>query len=139
MDLTIIIPTRERSCSVIECILALEHNDADILVVDDASAEPVALPRRARVIRLSRPRGRSACINTGLKVARHDTVLILDDDIYAAPDMVTGGHDNPILFWPHKNFLHIESLNFPIKVVLSMQPGQQKDDSKYDAAAKHSG
>jgi glycosyltransferase involved in cell wall biosynthesis len=43
---------------------------------------------RARIVRHSRRRGRSACINTGLEAAQHDTVLIIDDDIYAAPDMV---------------------------------------------------
>ncbi len=88
MDLSIIIPTRDRNANVIECVLALEHNDAEIIVVDDASEEPVAIPNSARLIRHDRRRGRSACINSGLRTARHDAVLIMDDDIYAAPDMV---------------------------------------------------
>jgi len=89
MDLSIIIPTRDRNMNLIECILALEHNQADIIVIDDASEEPVVVPRNsARIIRHDRRRGRSASINTGLRAAHHDTVLIIDDDIYAAPDMV---------------------------------------------------
>src|SRR5262249_35941838 len=89
MDLTIIIPTRNRNDSVVECVFALDHNTADIIVVDDGSDTPVALPSEtARVIRHQRPRGRAAAINSGLREALHDTVLIIDDDIFAAPDMV---------------------------------------------------
>ena len=89
MDLTIIVPTRNRNTSVVECVLALERNEVDIIVVDDASEEPLALlSKRARVIRHDRRRGRSASINTGLKAALHDPVLIMDDDIYAGPGML---------------------------------------------------
>jgi glycosyltransferase involved in cell wall biosynthesis len=40
MGLSIIIPTRNRSNCVSECVQALEHNDAEIIVVDDASDDP---------------------------------------------------------------------------------------------------
>jgi glycosyltransferase involved in cell wall biosynthesis/ADP-heptose:LPS heptosyltransferase len=89
MDLTIIVPTRDRNVSVVDCVHALEHNKAEIIVVDDASDDPVVFPaRRARVIRHERQRGRSASINTGLKAASNESVLIMHDDVYAAPDMV---------------------------------------------------
>jgi glycosyltransferase involved in cell wall biosynthesis/ADP-heptose:LPS heptosyltransferase len=89
MDLSIIIPSRNRNARVVECVHALEHNQAEIIVVDDASQQRIVLPSdSARVIRHSRRRGRSACLNTGLQAARHDLVLIIDDDVYAAPDMV---------------------------------------------------
>jgi tetratricopeptide (TPR) repeat protein len=89
MDLTIIIPTRDRNSGVVECVLSLEHNEAEIIVVDDASEERVVVPSEsAKVIRHDRHRGRSAAINTGLRAASHELVLIVDDDIYAAPDMV---------------------------------------------------
>jgi len=104
MDLTIIIPTRDRNGSVVECVLSLEHNEAEIIVVDDASDKPVVVRSEGtRVIRHDRHRGRSAAINTGLKAASHDLVLIIDDDIYAAPDMVVRlvsefhNHNNPKL------------------------------------------
>jgi glycosyltransferase involved in cell wall biosynthesis len=89
MDLTIIIPTYNRNNNVVECVLALGHNEAEIIVVDDGSEQRVVLPpKNARVIRHDRHRGRSAAINTGLRAASHDLVLIMDDDIYASPDMV---------------------------------------------------
>ena len=104
MDLTIIIPTRNRNDGVIECVLALDHNGADLVVVDDGSDELVALPSETvRVIRHKRKRGRAAAINSGLAAALYNTVLIIDDDIYAAPDMVLRlfeeftGQNNPKL------------------------------------------
>src|SRR2546426_346226 len=104
MDLSIIVPTRNRNIRVVECVHALEHNGADIVVVDDASEEPVIVPANsARIVRHNRRRGRSACINTGLEAALRDVVLIIDDDIYAAPDMVVrlvnefSSHKNPKL------------------------------------------
>ena len=89
MKVTIIIPTYNRNGIVDECVLALDHNATDIVVVDDGSKEPVVLSSKvARVVRHERHRGRAAAINTGLRAARNDTVVIVDDDIYAAPDMV---------------------------------------------------
>ena len=88
MDLTIVIPSFNHNSSIVECVLALEHNGAEIIVVDDGSTQPVALPSNAaRVIRHARRRGRAAALNTGLNAAIHDLVLIIDDDVYAAPDL----------------------------------------------------
>ncbi len=89
MQLTIIIPTYNRNNSVVECVAALEHNHAEIIVVDDCSEQPVVLPAKtARVIRPDRHRGRSAAINAGLRAASHEQVLVITDDLFAAPDMV---------------------------------------------------
>jgi GT2 family glycosyltransferase len=88
MDLSIIIPTYNRNQKVAECIEALGHNDAEIIVVDDGSTKPVEVPSAVRQIRHESNRGRAAALNTGLKAASHDVVLIMDDDIYAAPDMI---------------------------------------------------
>lgn len=88
LDLTIIIPTFNRNQNVAECVLALDHHDAEIIVVDDGSPQPVRLPGHVRVIRHERNKGRAAALNTGLKAATHDLVLIVDDDIFAAPGMV---------------------------------------------------
>ena len=89
MDLTIIIPTHNRNSAVVECFLAVDFLEADIVVVDDGSEQPVFLPSKtAQLIRHDHHRGRAAAINTGLRTARYDKVLIIDDDIYAAPDMV---------------------------------------------------
>src|SRR5262245_31871957 len=89
MNLTIIVPTRDRNLTVADCVHAVEHSGAEIIVVDDASDDPIVLRgSRARLIRHERQRGRSASINTGLKAASHDSVLIMRDDVLAAPDMV---------------------------------------------------
>src|ERR1051326_6313626 len=89
MDLTIIIPARDRNDRVVECVLALAHNEADIIVVDDGSREPIALPSNCgRVIRHNRHRGRPAAINTALREARYDTVLVMNDNICASPHLV---------------------------------------------------
>jgi GT2 family glycosyltransferase len=89
LDLSIIIPTFNRNQNVAECVLALDHHNAEIIVVDDGSPQPVRLPGDLRVIRHERNKGRAAALNTGLKAATCDLVLIVDDDIFAAPDMVT--------------------------------------------------
>ena len=89
MDLSIVIPTYNRNNSVAECVRSLEHNHAEIIVVDDGSPQPVELIEKVRVIRHERNRGRAAAVNTGLKAASHDLVLIVDDDIFATPDMVS--------------------------------------------------
>jgi GT2 family glycosyltransferase len=88
MDLSIIIPTYNRNQKIGECIQALAHNDAEIIVIDDGSSTPVEVPRTVRLIRHESNRGRAAAVNTGLRAASHDVVLVIDDDIYASPDMV---------------------------------------------------
>ena len=88
MDLSIIIPTCNRNQKISECIQALGHNDAEIIVVDDGSSTPLEVPPAVRCIRHESNRGRAASLNTGLRAASHDVVLMIDDDIYASPDMV---------------------------------------------------
>jgi len=88
MDLSIIIPTYNRNSSLTECLQCLEHNDAEFIVVDDGSTSPVEVAANVRLIRHDSHRGRAAAVNTGLRAATHNLTLIIDDDIYAAPDMV---------------------------------------------------
>lgn len=88
MDLSIIIPTYNRNSLLAECLQSLEHNDVEFIVVDDGSPTPVEVPSNVRLLRHERNKGRAAAVNTGLKAASHNLVLIVDDDIYAAPDMV---------------------------------------------------
>ncbi len=84
MDLTIVIPTYNRNNNVIECVLALEHKAlriSSLSMMDPASRLWFSPANSARVIRHDRHRGRSAAINTGLKAAVYDIVLIMEDDI----------------------------------------------------------
>jgi glycosyltransferase involved in cell wall biosynthesis len=88
MELSIIIPTYNRNSPLAECLQSLEHNDAEFIVVDDGSSDPVKAAANVRVLRHESHRGRAAAVNTGLRAASHNLTLIIDDDIYAAPDMV---------------------------------------------------
>src|SRR5204863_6564465 len=45
-------------------------------------------PAAVRGIRHDSNRGRAAALNAGLRAAAHDVVLIMDDDIFASPDMI---------------------------------------------------
>ena len=87
-ELSIIIPTYNRNGSVSQCLQHLNYPDADVIVVDDGSLLQVDCPDHVRLVRHGSNRGRAAAVNTGLHNALHDTVLILDDDIYATPSMV---------------------------------------------------
>ena len=88
MELSIIIPTYNRNSPLAECLQSLEHNDAEFIVVDDGSPNPVEAPPNVRILRHESHRGRAAAVNTGLRAASHNLTLIIDDDVYAAPDMV---------------------------------------------------
>ena len=89
MQLSIIIPTYNRNSQLAECLQSLEHNDAELIVVDDGSPNPVEAAPNVRILRHETHRGRASAVNTGLRAASHNMTLIIDDDIYAAPDMVT--------------------------------------------------
>ena len=88
MELSIIIPTYNRNSPLAECLQSLEHNDVEFIVVDDGSPTPVQAAPNVRILRHESHRGRAAAVNTGLRAATHNMTLIIDDDIYAAPDMV---------------------------------------------------
>ena len=87
-ELSIIIPTYNRNGGVSQCVEHLNYPNADIIVVDDGSPVKVPCPDHVRLVRHGSSRGRAGAINTGLRKALHDTVLILDDDIYATPLML---------------------------------------------------
>ena len=87
-ELSIIIPTYNRNGSISQCLEHLNYPDADVIVVDDGSLVRVECPDHVRLVRHGSNRGRAATVNTGLHKALHETVLILDDDIYATPSMV---------------------------------------------------
>jgi GT2 family glycosyltransferase len=88
MNLSNIIPTCNSECSLAECIEALQYHDGEIIVVDDGSVSPVKAPSDVRLIRHDSSRGRAAALNSGIKQASNDLVLLLDDDMYVAQDTV---------------------------------------------------
>ncbi|MGB3532885.1 MAG: glycosyltransferase family 2 protein [Microcoleaceae cyanobacterium] len=83
--LSIIIPTYNRQdllAKAVESALAQTIEDFEVIVVDDASPQPVNLPKhpRLQVIRLPENKGPSTARNMGVKAANGRWVTFLDDD-----------------------------------------------------------
>ncbi|AFY47979.1 glycosyl transferase [Nostoc sp. PCC 7524] len=90
--LSIIIPTHNRPHLVTQAVKsALEQTMADleVIVVDDASTQPIDLPShpKLRLIRLSQPHGGAGTRNVGLEAALGRWVTFLDDDDRLLPHM----------------------------------------------------
>ncbi|MBE9078736.1 glycosyltransferase [Romeria aff. gracilis LEGE 07310] len=90
--LSIIIPTHNRPQLLqfaVESALAQTVSNIEVVVVDDASAEPLQLPDdpRLRLIRLEASRGGAGARNVGTEAARGRWVTYLDDDDDLLPSM----------------------------------------------------
>ena len=93
-DATIIIPVfnRQELCArALRSVIGQNVPDTEILVVDDHSDPPFALPEDLarhdiRVIRHEHNLGAAAARNTGIAAARGDWLLFLDSDDYWLPD-----------------------------------------------------
>lgn len=87
---TVVVPTYDRPVLLREAVdsaLAQTVEDVEVVVVDDASPTPVALPDhpRLRVVRLERNGGGAAARNAGLAEARGRWITYLDDDDLLRP------------------------------------------------------
>ncbi|MDB9527132.1 glycosyltransferase [Oscillatoria sp. CS-180] len=92
-QLTVIIPTYNRPQLLklaVDSALNQTFQNLEVLVVDDASDEPVNLPEepRLRVIRLERSRGGAGARNVGTEAAQGRWITYLDDDDSLLPHMV---------------------------------------------------
>lgn len=90
--LSIIIPTYNRPHLLpraVNTALAQTLEDIEVIVVDDASNEPVNLlaDPRLKVIRLPKNQGTAAARNIGAKTARGRWITYLDDDDELLPHM----------------------------------------------------
>jgi len=79
-EVTVVVATRNRLARLRETV---PHHRAKVIVVDNASDEPFALPG-ADVVRLRANRG-AAARNTGVELAGTPYVAFADDDSYWAP------------------------------------------------------
>ncbi|WP_165784569.1 glycosyltransferase family 2 protein [Zhengella mangrovi] len=91
-DLSVVIPVYGRQRSVlraVDSVLSQPGVNAEIIVVDDASPEPVRLDDhtgRVRLVRRSVNGGASAARNEGLALAAAPLVTFLDSDDHFLPD-----------------------------------------------------
>jgi glycosyltransferase involved in cell wall biosynthesis len=103
MDLSIVIPTRDRRERLLATLDALERQQlagarAEVLVVDNGSSDGTAEALRARagtlpLVVLHEPReGASFARNCGLQEARAPVVLLLGDDMIPDGDDLLSGH-----------------------------------------------
>jgi glycosyltransferase involved in cell wall biosynthesis len=95
MDVTVIIPTRNRSALLsmtLRSVLRQQDVDLEVVVVDEASTDDTRAviaafgDPRVRVIRHARPVGVSAARNRGADEARAEWLSFVDDDDLWAPD-----------------------------------------------------
>lgn len=100
MQVSVIIITKDEQPRLKLALIALGRQtvdwgkDAEIIIVDDGSVEPVGatdLPAsgpQLRIIRHDKSRGRSAARNAGAEVARGQRLLFLDGDVLMSPRAV---------------------------------------------------
>jgi glycosyltransferase involved in cell wall biosynthesis len=82
---SVVIATRNRPAYLSEAlgsVLAQSYDEFEVLVIDDASDDPVHVPvdDRIRVVRLDSRRGAAGARNAGISRALGDWVVFLDDD-----------------------------------------------------------
>jgi glycosyltransferase involved in cell wall biosynthesis len=89
---SIVIPTRSRPAylevALSSVIPQAARAEAEVIVVndgDDPSTAAVARRHDVRVVAVERPSGVSAGRNAGLRAARGDLIVLIDDDIKAQP------------------------------------------------------
>lgn len=85
VSFSVIIPTFGRPAYLADAIASLRAQtvlDFEVVVVDDASPEPVRVDEdeRTRVVRLATNGGAGRARNAGVEVARGDNLAFLDDD-----------------------------------------------------------
>ncbi|MCW2895743.1 MAG: mftF [Actinomycetia bacterium] len=93
-DVTVVIPVRDRHAELARCLSGL-RDLPHVIVVDDASADPLAISRiaaehGAAVIRRPVNGGPGAARNTGLGAVHTDVVAFLDSDCVPRPGWLDG-------------------------------------------------
>jgi glycosyltransferase involved in cell wall biosynthesis len=94
--MSVVIPTYGRPrwlTQAIESVLAQTVQDFELIVVDDASPEPVTVAPhpRVRLIRREENGGAAAARNTGVEAARGRHLAFLDDDDAYTPERLAVG------------------------------------------------
>lgn len=125
VSLSVIIPTHNRPEKLATLLGGLRHQDLaaaeyEIIVVDDNSVPPVALPPSAEGPRVTLVRldeiERSAARNTGAAVATGEWLVFLDDDM-TVEDNFLSCHMSAHRAWP--NTLVVGSIRLPDETALT--------------------
>lgn len=99
MKLSVVIPTFQRCASVQRTLCALDKqtlspSDYEVIVVIDGSTDgtqemlAVYQPRYPLRVGSQKNRGRAAACNVGIRIARGDVIVLLDDDMEAEPELL---------------------------------------------------
>src|SRR5512139_3623441 len=89
--LSIIIPVVNQHEMTLECITAIREQteDCEIILIDNGSNPPIQKPYigfiDAAVIRNEENRGFPAAVNQGIKAAKGDAVILLNNDVIVTP------------------------------------------------------
>ena len=84
-EVTVVVPVRDNAAGLSRLLAALDGGGvAEVVVVDDGSAEPVVAPG-ATVLRHEHSRGPAAARNTGNVAATTPWVAFLDSDVVPGP------------------------------------------------------
>lgn len=92
MNVSVVIPTKDRPEKLRRCLAALRDQGAELVVVDDGSTEAqrvaqLAHDAEAKLVRLE-GRGPAAARNAGVAAAGGEVVCFTDDDCEAGPGWV---------------------------------------------------
>lgn len=87
---SVIVPVRDRPRELAACLASLAalqypRDRLEVVVVDDGSEQPAAVPDGVRLVRLPRSAGAAAARNTGARAARSELLAFLDSDCQAEP------------------------------------------------------
>src|SRR5438034_2799028 len=84
LNLTVVIPTRNRTEQVQRLVKDIKRLDCEVIVVDDHSQKPFVIDE-ARVIRNPQKLGVGESRNIGCRQAKGEWLLLLDDDVVPSP------------------------------------------------------
>jgi mycofactocin system glycosyltransferase len=87
---TVVVPVRDREAQLAACLASLEQvrypaGRLEVVVVDDGSARPVAVPAGVRLVRRERSGGPAAARNAGASGCRAELLAFVDSDCAAEP------------------------------------------------------
>lgn len=88
---SIVIPVYNQHDMTEECISAIRENtsDCEIIVVDNGSDPPFKMPflgfMDSRVIRNGENKGFPVAVNQGIRAAKGDTIILLNNDVIVTP------------------------------------------------------